>query len=97
MIMDVKDYLWYPYLRYQAECRAQGKEDSIQEWLELTGKVEAPAPKVVEKKVTKPRRARNGKGHYVADDPNTPENEAWEGGKVPSKKKTPTRKRKTKS
>ena len=23
-------------------------------------------------------RARNSKGHYVADDPDTPENEAWE-------------------
>ena len=22
-------------------------------------------------------RARNNKGHYIADDPNTPENEAW--------------------
>ena len=22
-------------------------------------------------------RARNDKGHYIADDPNTPENEAW--------------------
>ena len=22
-------------------------------------------------------RARNDKGHYIADDPDTPENEAW--------------------
>ena len=22
-------------------------------------------------------RARNNKGHYIADDPTTPENEAW--------------------
>lgn len=33
------------------------------------------------KKAVKPKkkmkRARNGKGHYIADDPNTPENEAW--------------------
>lgn len=33
------------------------------------------------KKAVKPKkkmkRARNDKGHYVADDPNTPENEAW--------------------
>ena len=54
--MDVKDYLWYPYLKYQAECREKGKEDSIQEWLELTGKVakppvkkEAPKKEVVKK------------------------------------------------
>tara|TARA_B100001250_G_scaffold367463_1_gene349517 strand:- start:621 stop:923 length:303 start_codon:yes stop_codon:yes gene_type:complete len=97
MIMDVKDYLWYPYLRYQAECREQGKEDSIQEWLELTGKVEAPAPKIVEKKVKKvikPRRARNGKGHYVADDPSTPENEAWVDGTAPKPKRKRGRPRK---
>ena len=23
------------------------------------------------------KRARNDQGHYIADDPNTPENEAW--------------------
>ena len=34
-----------------------------------------------------PKRARNDKGHYVADDPSTPDvNEAWEGGKAPAKK-----------
>ena len=37
---------------------------------------------------TKPKRARNAKGHLKADDPNTPDvNEAWEGGKAPKKKK----------
>ncbi len=51
--MDVKDYLWYPYLKYQAECRENGKEDSIQEWLELTGKVAKPKPSVKKKTVKK--------------------------------------------
>jgi len=37
---------------------------------------EAPAPK----------RARGPKGKLKADDPATPENEAWEGGKAPKKK-----------
>ena len=40
-------------------------------------------------------RARNEKGHYIADDPSTPDvNEAYEGGKAPKKttKKT-TKKR----
>ena len=32
-------------------------------------------------------RARNEDGHFVADDPDTPENEAYEGGKAPAKKK----------
>ena len=77
--MDVKDYLWYPYLKYQAECREKGKEDSIQEWLELTGKVATP----VVKKETAPKRERNKKGHYIPDDPTTDKNEAWVGGKAP--------------
>ena len=45
-----------------------------------------------------PKRARN-KGKFVADDPKTPQNEAWVGGKAPKKKatrKTPTKKRATK-
>ena len=34
-----------------------------------------------------PKRARNEKGHYVADDPSTPDvNEAWEGGEAPEEK-----------
>ena len=37
-----------------------------------------------------PKRARNAKGHLMADDPSTPENEAWEG------RSRPLRKRKTK-
>ena len=44
---------------------------------------------------TEPVRARNDKGHYVADDPSTPDiNEAYEGGVAP--KKT-TKKKSTKS
>tara|TARA_X000001316_G_C915779_1_gene30198 strand:+ start:467 stop:808 length:342 start_codon:yes stop_codon:yes gene_type:complete len=41
-----------------------------------------------------PKRARKG-GKFVADDPTTPQNEAWEGGKAPKKtatKKTPRKK-----
>ena len=47
-----------------------------------------------------PKRARNDKGHYKKDDPATPENEAWVGGKAPAapkktKKATTTKKRST--
>ena len=48
---------------------------------------------------SKPKRARTSKGKFVADDPKTPQNEAWVGGKAPKKKatkKTPTKKRATK-
>lgn len=32
----------------------------------------------------KPKRARNAKGHYIKDNPDTPDvNEAWEGGEAP--------------
>ena len=47
--------------------------------------------KVEEVKVTKPVRARNKRGHYVKDDPSTPENEAWVGGIAPKR----TRKRRS--
>jgi len=34
-----------------------------------------------------PERARNDKGHYIADDPSTPDvNEAYVGGKAPKKR-----------
>lgn len=35
---------------------------------------------------SQPKRARNSNGTLKADDPATPENEAWEGGKAPKKK-----------
>ena len=40
----------------------------------------------IPKTVEEPKRARNDKGHYIKDDPSTPENEAWVGGKAPKKK-----------
>ena len=42
-------------------------------------------------------RARNEKGHYIADDPNTPENEAWEEKPKAETKKKTTKKAKKKS
>lgn len=44
----------------------------------------------------KPKRARTKKGHYVKDDPSTPENEAWVGGKAPADKPKKTKKTTTK-
>ena len=40
--MNVKDYLWYPYLAYQKQCKKDGREDTITEWLVITGKIPAP-------------------------------------------------------
>lgn len=54
-------------------------------------------PRVFRRDEADPKRARNEKGHLVADDPSTPEvNEAWEGGKAP-KKKAKTRGKKSTS
>jgi len=42
--------------------------------------IAATQPKKKAKKATPPvgkKRARTSKGHYIADDPSTPENEAW--------------------
>ena len=43
---------------------------------------------------TETKRARSDDGHYVADDPDTPDvNEAWEGGTAPAKKKAAPKKK----
>ena len=39
--------------------------------------VNSPAIEEAEVEETEMVRARNDKGHYIADDPTTPENEAW--------------------
>ena len=43
-----------------------------------------PAPEPV---VEEPVRARDERGHFIADDTSTPENEAWVGGISPKKYK----------
>ena len=43
-----------------------------------------PAPEVVPVKDTEIKRARTDKGHFVKDDPATPENESWVGGISPT-------------
>lgn len=48
-------------------------EDTLLDPVWLSERKKKPAPK---KKATK-KRARNKSGHYIADDPNTPENEAF--------------------
>ena len=52
--------------------------------------------KVEEVKVTKPVRARNKRGHYIKDDPTTPEKEARIGGVAPKRKTRKNRTRKSK-
>jgi hypothetical protein len=48
---------------------------------------ETKVVKPTETKASTPTRARNADGTLIGDDPSTPDvNEAWEGGKAPSKK-----------
>ena len=44
-------------------------------------------PEPVVEEVVEPVRARDENGHFIADDPSTPENEAWVGGESPRRKR----------
>ena len=44
-----------------------------------------PEPVVEEVVAEEPVRARDERGHFIADDPSTPENEAWVGGVAPKR------------
>ena len=89
----VEQFITVQNVRYNVPHKVE--EVKVTPTVKKTVKKRSVVQKV--KDAVTPKRARNKKGQLMADDPNTPENEAWEGGKVPSKKKTPTRKRKTKS
>jgi|DEB0MinimDraft_10_1074344.scaffolds.fasta_scaffold79820_2 hypothetical protein len=51
-------------------------------------------PEPVVEEVVEPVRARDENGHFVADDPSTPENEAWVGGEAPTRRKRKLRRSK---
>ena len=52
------------------------KDDSVS-ISEILDFVNGSVTEEVEVEETEMVRARNEKGHYISDDPNTPENEAW--------------------
>lgn len=56
----------------------------------------APEPVVEEVVTEKPVRARDERGHFIADDPSTPENEAWVGGVAPKTSRRVKRSRRSK-
>ena len=90
----VEQFITVQNVRYNVPHKEE--EVKVTPTVKKTVKKKSVVQKVKEA-VTKPKRARNKKGQLVADDPSTPENEAWEGGKAPPKKKTTTRKKRTKS
>jgi len=56
----------------------------------------APEPVVEEVVVEEPVRARDESGHFIADDPSTPENEAWVSGVAPKTSRKSKRSRRSK-
>ena len=56
--------------------------------------VEPVVEEVVEETAPEPVRARDENGHFIADDPSTPENEAWVGGVAPTKRSKRSRRSK---
>ena len=56
----------------------------------------APEPVVEEVVAEEPVRARDESGHFIADDPSTPENEAWVGGVSPKTSRKSRRSRRSK-
>lgn len=76
-------------------------EESVEEPVEEPVAKESVVEESVEEPVAvvdvpvKPKRARNTKGKFIADDPSTPDvNEAWEDGKAPEKKEKSNTKKK---
>ena len=90
----VEQFITVQNVRYNVPHKID-EEIKVAPTVKKTTKRKSVVQKV--KEAVTPKRARNKKGQLVADDPSTPENEAWEGGKAPPKKKTTTRKRKTKA
>ena len=88
----VEQFITVQNVRYNVPHKEE--EVKVTPTVKKTTKRKSVVQKV--KEAVTPKRARNKKGQLVADDPSTPENEAWEGGKAPPKKKT-TRKKRTKS
>ena len=51
---------WYPFLKYQEECAAAGKEASVNDWMRSTGKLQnridfEEAKKAAEAEASKPK------------------------------------------
>ena len=89
----VEQFITVQNVRYNVPHKIE-EEIKVAPTVKKTTKRKSVVQKVKEAVI--PKRARNAKGHYIKNDPNTPENEAWEAGVAPPKKTT-TRKRKSKS
>ncbi len=65
MAVDLTDsknatHHWYPFLKYQEECAAAGKEATVNDWMRTTGKLQdridfEDAKKAAEAEQAKPK------------------------------------------
>ena len=81
------------------DAKEDWQEDLMQTFVNNKWAVETKMGTADDLETTEPVRARNDKGHYIADDESTPDvNEAYEGGVAPKKstKKKKTTKKTTK-
>ena len=77
------------------EAKEEWQQSLMEAFVQNNWAMEIKVEDTSDLETTEPVRARNDKGHYVADDPSTPDiNEAYEGG-VATKKTT--KKKSTKS
>ena len=57
--------------------KQKGRKAKVKLDTELPEKPDTTPPELAEEASRGLERARDSKGHYIADDPATPENEAW--------------------
>ena len=80
--VDERGYVWDSVGNQSAGednyGNVQSKDENIN-YICAEADIAATKPKKPKKATPPPgkKRARTAKGHYVKDDPNTPENEAW--------------------
>ena len=70
----------------KVEAKESWQQDLMQTFVSNGWAIEIKEEELSEIEEAEPVRARNDKGHYIADDPNTPDvNEAYVSGKAPKK------------
>tara|TARA_Y100001938_G_scaffold149092_1_gene234797 strand:+ start:1328 stop:1657 length:330 start_codon:yes stop_codon:yes gene_type:complete len=80
----------------KVEAKESWQEDLMNVFVKNSWAIEIKDDEASDVGEAEPVRARNDKGHYIADDPNTPDvNEAYEGGKAPKKSKAKSSKKKS--
>ena len=68
------------------EAKEEWQQSLMEDFVQNKWAMEIKVEDTSDLETTEPVRARNEKGHYVADDPSTPDiNEAYEGGVAPKK------------